>query len=194
MKWLLAIIIFIGAIILAATLGVGFYLAPQSPLAQADAIVAISGGETDERTKEAVELYQAGWAPLLIFSGAARDQGVSNAAIMQQIAIGMGVTEDQILVEDQAQDTFGNAKYVRDLMEEHGIDSIILVTSPYHQRRANSTFRRILGEDFIIINHSATDSAWRRNGWWKNEWGRALTWSELQKNLILPLAFGVVKP
>lgn len=39
-----------------------------------DAIVAVSGGDTDARTDEAVKLYKNGWSNLLIFSGAAADK------------------------------------------------------------------------------------------------------------------------
>lgn len=192
-KFLLFSLIAIVALIVGGIIAIGFYLSPQDELQKADAIVAISGGETDQRTKEAVELYYQELAPVLLFSGAARDQGVSNADIMKQSAVASGVPEDKIIIEDQAQNTFDNAKFVRDLLHQNNIDSIILVTSPYHQRRAYSTFRRILGDNFSIINHSSTDSAWRKNGWWRDDWARALTWSELQKNIILPLAFGVVK-
>lgn len=191
MKWLFGGLLLVLIIIFTATIGVGIFLAPQHKLEKSDAIVAISGGETHERTAEAVDLYQANWADLIIFSGAARDQGTSNAEAMEKIAVESGVPEENILLEDKAQDTFDNAKYVRDLLAENNVKKIILVTSPYHQRRAFITFRRILGPDVVIINHSAVDSAWRRNGWWKNDWARALTISELQKILILPLVFGL---
>lgn len=167
--------------------GVGFYLSPQDELREADAIVVISGGETDQRIKEGVELYQAGWSDLLIVSGAARDEGVSNALAMKQIALGLGVPADKIMVENEAQTTVDNAQYTRDIIEEHNVHSIILVTSPYHQRRAYLTFRYFLGKDFAIINHSASDSAWRKNGWWRSSWTRYLTVSEVQKLLYLPI-------
>jgi uncharacterized SAM-binding protein YcdF (DUF218 family) len=193
MKWIIIIFASLLALTLAATLGVGFFLAPQNPLAISDAIVAISGGETAQRTQEAVELYQDGLAPLIIFSGAARDQGVSNAEAMKNLAIKSGVPSEKILVEEKAQDTFDNARFVRDLLAEQKISSIILVTSPYHQRRAYLTFRHMLGNDVTIINHSSTDSAWRKNGWWKNPWGVALTLSELRKIIILPAVFALSK-
>ena len=189
MKWILGLLGAIVIIYLTATIGVGFYLSPQDELAKADAIVAISGGETTERTKEAVKLYHDGYAPLLIFSGAARDEGVSNAEAMKQIAISLGADEADIVVEEQAKDTFGNAIFVQEIADQYNLKSIILVTSPYHQKRAYLTFRKYLGSDVTIINHSATDSAWRKNGWWKNDWGYALTFSELRKILLLPVAF-----
>jgi uncharacterized SAM-binding protein YcdF (DUF218 family) len=182
-----------GVIVVAGIIAVGFYLSPQNELKPADAIVVISGGETDQRVKEGVELFHQGLAPTLIMSGAARDSGISNAAAMQRSAVSQGVAEERILVEDKAQDTLGNAKYVRELLSDHDIKSIILVTSPYHQRRAYLTFCRYLGKDFPIINHSAADSAWRKNGWWENAWARHLTFQELGKIIYLMLFFPASK-
>ncbi|HMR73214.1 MAG TPA: YdcF family protein, partial [Candidatus Saccharibacteria bacterium] len=48
---------------------------------KADAIVAVSGGDTMARVDQAIELYKNGWATMLIFSGAALDKtGPSNAS------------------------------------------------------------------------------------------------------------------
>jgi len=169
--------------------GLGFYLSPQNELDKSDVIVVISGGETEERVQEGVRLFQDEWAPLIIVSGAARDEGVSNAIMMKQMAVNLGVAVSNIIVEEEAQTTLENAKYVADIVKSKNIDSIILVTSPYHQRRAYLNFRYFLGSDFKIINHSAEDSAWRKNGWWNSSWGRHLTLIELQKIIYSNLLF-----
>src|SRR5690606_33068531 len=58
----------------------------------ADVIVAVSGGDTAARTREAIRLYHDGWAPRLVFSGAAEDKNSpSNAAVMRDIALASGV-------------------------------------------------------------------------------------------------------
>ena len=188
MKYLLGLI---GAcaVIAGVIVGTGFYLSPQDPLRSADAIVAISGGETDLRVKESVKLYQQHWAPLLIMSGAARDEGESNAEAMQRLAVNSGIPPDRILVEKEAKTTVDNAIYIKQLLADHQVHSIILVTSPYHQRRAFLTFAHYLGAQVAIINHSAADSAWRKNGWWKDAWARKITLSELQKIAYLAVVF-----
>lgn len=188
MKYLIALVGIL-AIVAGVIVGSGFYLSPQDKLTKADAIVVISGGETDLRVKEGVKLYQAGWAPLLIMSGAARDLGESNAEAMRRLAIKLGAPEDKILVEKEARNTFDNARFTRELMTAHQIDSIILVTSPYHQRRAFITFNHFLGGEVSIINRSAADSAWRKNGWWQDDWARKITASELQKIVYLLVFF-----
>lgn len=169
--------------------GIGFYLSPQDQLAKVDAIVAISGGDTAARTTEAVKLYQDGWAPILIFSGAALDpNSPSNAAAMAQAAADAGVPVTAILLDEAATDTRANAAGVAKLVQNNRYQSIILVTSPYHQRRANLLFHRELGNDFPIINHSGLDTQWRRSNWWDTPKSLALTLSELQKVLYEHLA------
>lgn len=188
MKYLIGLIgIFV--VVTGVIIGAGFYLSPQNKLVPADAIVVISGGETDLRVKEGTKLFQQGWAGLLIMSGAARDAGESNAEAMKRLAIGLDVPADKILVEKEARNTVDNAVYTRELMSDHQIKSIILVTSPYHQRRAFIVFSHYLDGQVSIINHSAADSAWRKNGWWNNAWARAITLSELQKIIYLSVFF-----
>lgn len=184
-RFLLALTITLGVFLglaLVFFFGVGYYLSPQSPLAKADAIVAISGGETQARTEEAVRLWSDGWAPSVIFSGAALDpSGPSNARAMAEAAEKAGVPKSAIHLDETAANTRQNASGVADIARAENYRSIILVTSPYHQRRAYIVFKRALGSSFPIINHSSIDQAWRRSAWWVTPESRALTFSELQK-------------
>ena len=179
--------VYLGLLILAAILlvpGIGFFLSPQNSLELSDAIIIISGGETTQRVSEGVRLYKERWAPLLIMSGAARDEGTSNALAMKKMAISAGVPEKNVVVEEEATNTFENALKVKNIIQAQKITKMILVTSPYHQRRASLVFHLALrGLPIQIINHSAKDSQWRKNGWWENSWARRITFSELQKIL-----------
>ena len=162
--------------------GIGYYLSPQSPLSRADAIVAVSGGDTTARTQMAVELYKGGWSNTLIFSGAAADtSGPSNARAMADEAMAEGVPPNAIQLDETSDNTVQNANDVANIISSDHFHSIILVTSPYHQRRAYIEFRRALGSNFTIINHSAYDPGWRRSDWWATPASRALTYAEIQK-------------
>lgn len=194
MKWLFWLVgfpILVVAIGAGGVIGAGFFLSPQNALEKSDVIIAISGGETRQRVAEAVQLYKDDWAPLLIMSGAARDDGPSNALTMQNMAIAAGVPKNKILIEESAVNTAANAKFVQDIIQDNKFTKVILVTSPYHQRRASLAFTKALqGLPVKIINHSSTDSIWRKNGWWWDEWARELTWSEIQKTIytwVMPL-------
>lgn len=163
--------------------GLGYYLSPQDQLTKTDAIVAISGGETDTRAAEAIKLYQEGWSNRLIFSGAAQDTtGPSNAAAMRQQALAAGVPESAIQLDEKSANTQENADNVQQLVSGLGYRSIILVTSPYHQRRAYMVFHRAL-PGITVINHSCIDHSWSRSQWWATLASRALTVTELQKVL-----------
>ncbi len=186
MKLVLALLVFLGLLGVGIFFGLGFYLSPQSPLSKSDAIVAVSGGETRSRALEAIKLYKEGWAPHLIFSGAALDPtGPSNARAMETIALSEGVPQKDILLDETSANTTANAAGVADIVKAQEFHKIILVTSPYHQRRASVTFHRALGSDVTILNHSSTDANWRRTHWWASDYSRSLTIAELQKTLYV---------
>lgn len=167
--------------------GTGYYLSPQSKLKPSDVLVAVSGGETDSRVEEAVSLYREGWAKQVIFAGAALDPASpSNALVMKRQAIKMGVPAGAITIEERSTNTQQNAQFVAKIVKSRGYDSLILVTSPYHQRRAYITFKRAM-PNTEIFNHSAKDHTWRRSRWWSNPRGVWLTLAELQKTLFLIL-------
>ena len=157
-----------------------------STCAPTDAIVAISGGDTPARAEEAIKLYKEGWAPVLVFSGAAFDtSGPSNAAAMRAQAVAAGVPATAILIEESSVDTAQNASNTVRLLTS--ARRIILVTSPYHQHRASLEFEHIFGENVEIVNHpTPNDRTWpptwylTANGWW-------LALSEVVKTLVVSL-------
>lgn len=163
-----------------------------SMCASADAIVAISGGDTDARAREAIILYQQGWAPYIIFSGAAQDkQGTSNAAAMAQQAIGEHVPQGAILLDEASINTADNASQVRPIVLQHNFKRLILVTSPYHQRRADIEFNRRLGDIAVIVNHpTSTDRYWHSDNWWTSPLGLWLGVSELVKVIFVSIPHG----
>lgn len=181
----IALTVFI-VLIVGSVVGIGYFLSPQSQLKQADVIVAVSGGETEKRAREAISLYRRGYADRILFSGAAEDKsGPSNAAAMRNQAIAAGVPAADIIVEEDSADTRENAINSTLLLQKMGAQSILLVTSPYHQRRASTSFRQTLGPDVDIINHSATDSLWSKSSWWTEPGATWLTLDELQKTIYV---------
>ena len=177
--------ILVGGVLLIAIalLAPGFILdAPQPVPARSDAIVVISGDEQLARFTEGVNLYKQGFGQYLVFSGAAFDNGTSNADVMHDLAVQLGVPASAILEEPQGEDTWGNAIYTRQVLEEHGLQSAILVTSPYHLRRAEVTFdAAYAGSGIQLMVHAAPDSQWRKQSWWQQAETRRLTFTELQK-------------
>lgn len=149
---------------------------------KSDAIVVVSGGDTIARVDEALELYRKGWGDHLIFSGAAADKtGPSNALAMKKYALGSGIPADKISIEEFSNTTAENAVNTSLFIKNNDISKIILVTSAYHQRRANLEFSSRLGDSVQIVNHPVEyDRQWRPY-WWTTFSGWWLAYSELVK-------------
>src|SRR5689334_20768158 len=79
-------------------LGPGLFLDTPQPAPRAsDAIVVISGDEQLARFSEGITLYKQGLGKYLVFSGAAFDNGTSNADVMHDLAVERGIPESAIL-------------------------------------------------------------------------------------------------
>lgn len=190
-KFFTTILIILGVIVaLAVTIffGLGFYLSPQTQnLQKADAIVVVSGGQTTTRAEKGIELYNKGYASYIIFSGAALDDGPSNAYQMQQQALLAGVPAQAILTDTDSQNTFQNATNTKRLLEDINAKNIILVTSPYHQRRVHETFAFVLGKGYTIQDSSSVDNRWSKSEWWSTTFGQHISLSEMQKMFYIYL-------
>jgi uncharacterized SAM-binding protein YcdF (DUF218 family)/glycosyltransferase involved in cell wall biosynthesis len=117
---------------------------------RADAIVVFAGGvgETgkaggggSERLNEAVSLYRAGYAPYIVLSSG-YVYSFKEAEEMRDLAIAQGVPAGAIALEQRAKNTYENVKFVDDVLREHRWRSILLVSSPYHMRRALMVWRK----------------------------------------------------
>jgi uncharacterized SAM-binding protein YcdF (DUF218 family) len=148
----------------------------------ADAIVAISGGDTVSRTREAISLYQNGWGKKLVFSGAAQDKsGPSNAKVMRREALAAGVAKKDILIEEYGETTKENAVKTQTIFEANDIKSVIVVTSAYHQRRAGLEFKKRSNGMVDVRNHPvASDDQWSVY-WWATPVGWFLAIGEFVK-------------
>lgn len=150
----------------------------------ADAIVAVSGGDTTGRAQTAIDLYKNGWAPLIIFSGAAADKaGPSNASVMRDQAIAQGVPADDIRIEEASEDTYENAEKTAKIFESEGVDSAILVTSSYHQKRVALEFSSQSPNMIFRSYPSTSDNQWSV-WWWTNPYGWYLATSEVVKIIV----------
>lgn len=152
---------------------------------KADAIIAISGGDTIARVDEAIGLYKNGWANLVIFSGAALDKsGPSNASAMRVHAIDSGVPAEVILMEETSGTTAENATNTAELVQNRQLKRVILVTSAYHQRRASLEFQRAFGSGVVIVNRPVTNDKQWSSWWWATPYGWWLGIGEVVKIIV----------
>lgn len=120
----------------------------QHELEKSDCILAL--GSHDLRVAErAAQIYLEGWAGFIIFSGGlgrlteGRFQK-SEAELFADVAMGMGVPEEHILVESKSTNTGENFKLTEQLLNKRGLifNRFIVVQKPYMERRAFATFKK----------------------------------------------------
>ena len=88
------------------------------------------------RLEHAVALYQRGLAPVLILTG-----GRSEAEVMARLAEERGVPREAMILETEARSTQESVRLTGRIMRERGIGSIIVVSSPFHMKRALRMYR-----------------------------------------------------
>jgi uncharacterized SAM-binding protein YcdF (DUF218 family) len=122
------------------------WFAVKPDLKKADVIIVLSGGvDRDREVLEGVTLareihgiilWRQGYAPKILFSGGkASEKYLDDALYMKELALKLGVPEEAILTEDKSRNTFENIRLSKKLMDEKGLRSALLVTSPLHIRR-----------------------------------------------------------
>lgn len=117
------------------------YMSIEDPLRPADVIV-VGGCKNTQLAVYASELYQTGFAPLIVFSGHAQaDMDMTEADLLAQVARQSGVPDSAILREQHAKNTGENITLTAALLKERGIEpkTVILVHQPFVSRRFLAT-------------------------------------------------------
>jgi uncharacterized SAM-binding protein YcdF (DUF218 family) len=117
------------------------YMSEETPLRPADVIV-VGGCKNTQLAIYVAELYQTGFAPLIVFSGHAQtDMDITEADLLAQVARQSGVPDSAILREQLASNTGENITFSAALLKEKGIapKTVILVHQPFMSRRFLAT-------------------------------------------------------
>lgn len=98
----------------------------------------------------AAELFHAGYAERIVFTGANAPTTVEHfprgeAVHYREHALALGVPDSAILVEPRATNTGENITFTRQLLAERGspVRSLLLISRPYQQRRAFATCKKL---------------------------------------------------
>jgi uncharacterized SAM-binding protein YcdF (DUF218 family) len=126
-------------------------------LAPAECIVVL--GSHDTRVAErGAEVFLAGWAPLIVFSGnvGALTAGMwdtPEAEVFADVAAARGVPRDRMVIEPRAGNTAENVAFSRELLRRRGIEprKVIAVQKPYMERRTLATFQQRWPEVAVIV-------------------------------------------
>jgi uncharacterized SAM-binding protein YcdF (DUF218 family) len=170
--WLLVLAVMIVLFVLAAPFilwQAGRFLVVNDDLQAADAVIAL-GGDTDfDRLDRAVEVYKQGLARVLIIPDTpdATPTGQLYAVYMREAALARGVrAEDIFLTEVTASSTWNEARAVRKLMLRNDWVSCIVVSDPYHTRRAKIAFNQDFRAHGLSAQATYTMQHWYRPSQW----------------------------
>lgn len=113
---------------------------------RADAIIVLGAAAYDAvpspvfkaRIEHGIALFNRGYAARLIFTGGYGGIGAryAESQVARRYAIRQGVPEEAILIEAASQTTFQNLHEARQLLQEHGLRRVIVVSDPLHMARA----------------------------------------------------------
>jgi uncharacterized SAM-binding protein YcdF (DUF218 family) len=110
----------------------------------ADAIVVLGAAQYDgepspifkARLDQAAYLYREGFSTTVIVTGGKQEgDRFTEAEAGANYLVSQGVSSEAFLLENQGSTTLESLREVRDLADEHGIQSVLLVSDPMHSER-----------------------------------------------------------
>jgi len=162
----------------------GTWLVKEELPPHADALVLLMGNFTD-RVLQTADLYGSGIADRVIIAEESMggykgltDRGVkiishTSQAVSSLVALGVPADSITVLPGD-ARSTLDEAAIVRNYIGTNpDLDTLILVSSPYHLRRASMIFGKAFGEAglpvFTGTSGSGTYTDFNAAGWWRSK-------------------------
>lgn len=173
----------------------GTYLVADEPRIKADAIVVLAGS-TPDRILEAVDLYQQGWAPVIVLTQGSESPGIrqlrergvqmlepheQNAWIAEQLGVPRAAID---VVSGGAGGTVTEARVVIDHLRTKAIESVLIVTSKMHTRRAGWIYRGIAGDTMRFTTCASRYDSYDPARWWRSRGYTRRVVIEYQKLLI----------
>ena len=119
-------------------------------------VLDLKDGDKNVRVGYAVDLYKEGYAAHLIFSSG-YTYAIKEVDIMKALSVSMGVPASAIILENRSGYTYEFVKNTKDILDRNGWRSALLVSSPYHMRRALFVFNKI-AKDIKVTCTPVADS------------------------------------
>jgi uncharacterized SAM-binding protein YcdF (DUF218 family) len=133
-------------------LAIGDFLVIQDDLQQADIIHVIAG--EDYRAEYAIQLYEQGYGKQLFFTGGwCTTYHRFHGQHSKELAMEQGVPEEAIAIDDShVMSTYAEVLRLKEYIDQNpgSIHSVIVVSDPFHMRRARWAYRHVLGDEIRV--------------------------------------------
>lgn len=190
-----------GLWVLGAPLAARLLIVRSGP-ARTDAIVVLSGAPVyAERLRHAASIYHQGRAPAIVLT----DDGLAGPWSRQRqrnprsiergrdLLVASGVPSDAlVMLPQRIQGTHDEAVALQAYARAQRIRSLLVVTSPYHARRALWVFRRVLAAHGVSVGVdpvSPGDQSPAPGVWWLSRLGWQSVAAEYPKFLYYLIAY-----
>lgn len=169
---------------------------------RSDLIVSLGGDRDYDHVRKALELFEnqfssSGYIMINNFDylerGGYKDPYKTPSS---RYLLERGVERRKILFMKNAANTMGELRFVKKYLLDHGMRSVIIVSSPPHLRRIR--FLASLNgfeESGIRLRVVGSDARWwQKNGWYRNRIARAFVFSELVKFPVNYIKYAILEP
>ena len=130
--------------------------------------------DVQKRVLKTVQLLEKKIIDIIIVTGGSTNPHLhksTEAQLMVNMLLQNRVKKNNIILEEKAKDTIGNAIFSKDIIlrKKLGKD-IVIITSNYHLRRALSIFQHVFGASFSITGKSSYAQFFHRFRMMLREW------------------------
>lgn len=180
---------------------VGKTLIKNDPLERAELAVVLSGAYWD-RAREAADIYREGYTQRILVMRELKPVGYED---MLEIGIKVPLKDEVnqkilsyyhvpssaiVLMDEEANSTAQEAELLQRYVQAHGVGSVIVITSPYHTRRACLTISSRLRGRVKVICHPSRYDDFYPQAWWRQRRQSSNVFLEYMKLLFyLPSIF-----
>jgi len=173
-------------------LAVGDFLIIEDRLQPVDVIHVIAGN--DYRTEYAIRLYQQGFAKHLFFTGGwCNRHNYYHGAHGRDLAIQEGVPAEAIMIDDSTvTSTYSEVERLKSWMDQNTspVRSVMVVSDPFHMRRAQWTYHQVLGADVgILMAPVPFDQTPYVHAWWTDHASQVYVRDEYKKFVYYVLRY-----
>ena len=149
----------------------------------------------NERVNSAIDSYRKGRIKKFIFMGGIN--GVSNqdnstiaeAIKMKELALSLGVNEENILIDDTSNNTFENIENAMKLLAKD-VKHISIITSEFHLKRCYAILKKNY-PNILVTMIASKDGFSDRNNWYLSDssWNSGRSIATYEAHLLIKYAY-----
>lgn len=163
-----------------------FFLLVDEPVTQADIAVVLGGGG-GSRFRKGLSLYESGFVKHLVLVDNKKNAW---ADMLHRFCPDCTATGKNTVLEG-SQNTFTDAELAESYCRTQSIHSMLVVTDPYHTRRASLIFHKQFAKSPVtiaVVSSGEFGSRLQPNErWWQDDETLKTVWTEMNKLMIILL-------